>query len=50
MKVTEDSFTAGGKTVFGNGHNEPDTSFDMNEGAVDIPIGLPPVRLYDHTV
>jgi len=49
-KVTEDSFTAGGKTVFGNGHNEPDTSFDMNEGAVDIPIGLPPVHLYDHTM
>ena len=50
MKVTEDSFTFGGKTVFGNGHNEPDTSFDMNEGAVDIPIGLPPVHLYDHTM
>ncbi len=50
MKVTEDSFTFGGKTVFGNGHNEPDTSFDMNEGAVDIPIGMPPVRLFDNTM
>ena len=50
MKVTEDSFTVGDKTVFGNGHNEPDTSFDMNEGAVDIPIGLPPVHLYDNTM
>src|SRR5258708_5384181 len=50
MLAAERHSLSGGNGVVGNGHNERETSLDVNEGGVDIPIGMPPVRLFDNTM
>jgi hypothetical protein len=49
MKLTKDVETFGGHTTSGNLKEGPKPNFNMNEGSVDFPIGMPPMRLCDRT-
>jgi hypothetical protein len=49
MKITKEVDFTGSQSVSGNTKNGPKTNFNMNAGSVDIPIGLPPIRLFNGT-